>query len=138
MRGRGEAGSVTGMLLVALILLAAFVGLAVDGTRMFLARRDLQALADSAALAGASSIDETRYRSSGGLVVAIDPNAARFAAAAVVSTSGWPADGVGSVEVLGTRVTVRLQRPVHLTLLGLTGLGPQRIGAIATADPLVG
>ena len=96
-RGRGEAGSITGLLIGSVLLLAAFVGLAVDGTRLFIARRDLQTLADSAALAGASSIDESRYRTSGGLEVVIDPAAARFAAAGVVSTSGWPPDGVGRV-----------------------------------------
>jgi uncharacterized membrane protein len=138
-RGRvGEAGSVTGLLVGVVLLLAMVVGLAVDGTRLFVARRDLQRLADSAALAGASSIDEARYRASGGLEVVIDPASARFAAAGVVSTSGWPPDGTGRVEVSGSRVTVALQRPVRLTLLGLAGLGPQTIGATATADPVLG
>lgn len=138
MSGCSERGSVTGMLLAAVLLTAMFTGLAVDGTRLFVARRDLQALADSAALAGASSIDESRFRATGGRDLVIEPAAARFAAAAVVSGAGWPSDGVGRVDVLGDRVTVRLRRPVQLTLLGLAGLGPQEIGASATADPLSG
>jgi len=133
-----EEGSVTGMLVVVMVVVLAFAGLALDGTRLLLARRDLQALADSAALAGASSIDERRFRESGGSVVVLDPTGARFAAAAVVSTSGWPADGRGSVEVSGTRVRVHLERPIGLTLLSLIGLAPPVIGATASADPRVG
>ena len=138
MRGRGQAGSVTGMLIVVLFVMLAFAGLAVDGTRLMLARRDLQALADSAALAGASSIDEARYRATGGVEVVLDPAGARFAAAAVVSTSGWPATGRGAVDVTGDRVRVHLERPDGLTLLTLVGLAPPVIGATASADPRVG
>ena len=55
MRERGQAS----VLLVGVVLLGlAFAGLAVDGTRLFTARRDLHNIADSAALAGASAIDE--------------------------------------------------------------------------------
>lgn len=135
---RDETGSVTGMLVVVMFVVLAFAGLAVDGTRLMLARRDIQALADSAALAGASSIDEARYRASGGGDVVLDPAGARFAAAAVVSTSGWPADGRGSVEVSGARVRVHLERPIGLTLLTLVGIAPPVIGASATADPRIG
>lgn len=138
MRGRDERGSVTGMLVAVMFVVLAFAGLAVDGTRLMLARRDLQALADSAALAGASSIDEARYRASGGTEVLLDPAGARFAAAAVVSTSGWPADGRGSVAVAGDRVRVHLERPIGLTLLTLVGIAPPVIGATATADPRIG
>lgn len=138
MRWRDETGSVTGMLVVVLFVVLAFAGLAVDGTRLMLARRDLQTLADSAALAGASSIDEARYRASGGAEIVLDPTGARFAAAAVVSTSGWPADGRGRVDVTGDRVRVHLERPIGLTLLTLVGIAPPVIGASATADPRIG
>ncbi len=137
-RFRGERGSVTGMLIVVLFISLGFGGLAVDGTRLFIARRDLQALADSAALAAASSLDEDHFRASAGDLVRLEPNSARFAAAAVVVTSPWPPDGRGSVEVVGNRVTVHLERPVRLTFLGILGLGSQVIGANATASPAVG
>lgn len=138
MTPRSERGSVTGMLVAVMVVVLAFAGLALDGTRLLLARRDLQALADSAALAGASSIDEGRFRASGGREVVLDPAGARLAAAGVVSTSGWPADGRGAVEVAGARVRVHLERPVGLTLLSLVGIAPPVIGATATADPRVG
>ena len=138
MRCRSATGSVTGMLVATMLVVLTFAGLAVDGTRLVLARRDLQALADSAALAGASSIDEARYRATGGAEVVLDPASARFAAASVVATSGWPPDGRGSVDVSGARVRVRLERPVRLTLLSLLRIAPPLIGATATADPRVG
>ncbi len=137
-RLRGEHGSVTGMLIIVLLISLGFGGLAVDGTRLFLARRDLQALADSAALAAASSLDEEEFRATAGDEVRLEPQIARFAAAAVVVTSPWPADGRGSVEVVGDRVTVHLERPVRLTFLGILGLGSQVIGAKASASPAVG
>lgn len=138
MNARSEQGSVTGMLVAVMVVVLAFAGLALDGTRLLLARRDLQALADAAALAGASSIDERRFRDSGGVDIVLDPAGARFAAASVVSTSGWPPDGRGSVEVVGARVRVHLERPVGLTLLSLIGIAPPVIGATASADPRVG
>ena len=137
-RLRGEHGSVAGMLIIVLFISLGFGGLAVDGTRLFLARRDLQALADSAALAAASSLDEAQFRATAGDQVRLEPQIARFAAAAVVVTSPWPADGRGSVEVVGDRVTVHLERPVRLTFLGILGLGSQVIGAKASASPAVG
>ncbi len=48
-RERGQASVV---LVGALVIGLAFTGLAVDGARLFTARRDLQNVADSAALAG--------------------------------------------------------------------------------------
>jgi uncharacterized membrane protein len=126
------------MLVATMVVVLTFAGLAVDGTRLVLARRDLQTMADSAALAAASSIDEARYRATGGVEVVLDPAGARFAAASVVTTSGWPPDGRGSVDVSGAHVRVHLERPVRLTLLSLLRIAPPVIGATATADPRVG
>jgi hypothetical protein len=40
--------------------------------------------------------------------------------------------------VSAERVVVRIARPVRLQLLGLGGLGPQQIGAHASAAPQTG
>jgi len=132
---RGQAS----VLLVGIVLLGlAFAGLAVDGTRLFTARRDLHNVADSAALAGASAIDEARFRASDGADVELDPPAARRAVDAVLRDSNLPSDTRVEVDVDAIRVEVRLARPVDLTFLRVLGARDQTIGAHATASPNTG
>jgi uncharacterized membrane protein len=132
---RGQAS----VLLVGVVLLGlAFTGLAVDGTRLFTARRDLHTIADSAALAGASAIDEAQFRASDGMEVRLDPTAAHVAVDAVLRESNLPSDTRVEVDVDPTTVEVRLARPVDLTFLGILGARDQTIGAHATASPNTG
>ena len=81
-----QAGQASVVLVGVLLLGLAFTGLAVDGARLFTARRDLQNVADSAALAGASAIDEARFRETDGAEVRLDagcgPRRGRAGAAA--------------------------------------------------------
>ncbi len=135
---RGESGQASALLVGVLLIGLMVAGLAVDGARMFTARRDLQSVADSAALAGASSIDEDAYRSSAGAEVRLEPVAARAAVAAVLAGSSLPPTTRVDVSVTGDRVEVRIERPVRPLLLGLVGLGPERIGAHASAAPQTG
>lgn len=135
---RRDAGQATILLLGALLIGLAFLGLAVDGARMFTTRRDLQNVADSAALAGASAIDEGAYRSSGGMVVRLDPAGARVAAERVVSAARLPPSTRVDVRVVPDRVEVHLARPVDTTILRVVGLGAQQIGASARASPRTG
>jgi len=132
-------GGQASVLLVGVVLLGlAFTGLAVDGTRMFTARRDLGALADAAALAAASEIDVEAFRQSGGREVRLDAGAARGVVAGILADSGLPAGTRVQVEVTTDRVDVGLARPVGLTFLGVLGIGAQTIGAHAHASPNVG
>jgi Flp pilus assembly protein TadG len=132
---RGQAS----VLLVGVVLLGlAFAGLAVDGTRLFTARRDLHNIADSAALAGASAIDEAQFRASDGVEVRLDPVAAHLAVDAVLRESNLPADTRVEVDVDTTTIEVRLARPVDLTFLRILGARDQTIGAHATASPNTG
>lgn len=135
---RDQSGQASVFLVGVLLVGLMFVGLAVDGARMFTARRDLQNVADSAALAGASSLDEGVYRSSGGLDVRLNALEARRAVADVLSQSSLPADTRVTVDVANDRVVVQVTRPVHPLFLGLVGLGPQQIGAHASASPQTG
>ena len=135
MREHGQAS----VLLVGIVLLGlAFAGLAVDGTRLFTARRDLHNIADSAALAGASGLDESVFRASDGADVRLDPVAARAAVDAVLRESDLPSDTRVDVEIDATRIEVRLVRPVDLTFLRVLGARAQTIGAHATASPDTG
>lgn len=56
---RAQAGSVTLTLLTVLMVLLAFVAMALDLSRLYLARGTLQTAADAAALAGARQLDNT-------------------------------------------------------------------------------
>jgi uncharacterized membrane protein len=132
---RDERGQASALLIGVLLIGLLVVGLVVDGARMFTARRDLQNLADSVALAGASAIDESVYRSSGGATVRLDPAAVRVAVSDIVRASAVPASVHVDVQVIDDRVTVQLTREVHPLFLGLAGMHAQRIGAHATAAP---
>jgi uncharacterized membrane protein len=138
MTRRPESGQASVLLIGVLFLGCAFAGLAVDGTRLFTARRDLTNVVDSAALAGASEIDTAVFRASGGTDVRLDAAAARAEVAAVLRDSNLPAGTRADVEVEPTRVAVRLQRPVGLTFLGILGVDAQMIGAHAQASPNTG
>ena len=135
---REERGQASVLLIGVLMIGLMFVGLAVDGARMFTSRRDLQNVADSAALAGASSLDEAQYRSSAGLEARLDPVAARRAVDDVLASSSLPASVRVEVAVSNDRVNVRIARPVRPLFLGLVGIGPEQIGAHASASPQTG
>ncbi len=137
-RRSGEAGQVSVVIVGALFICLAFTGLAVDGARLFTARRDLQNVADSAALAGASAIDEGHFRESGGNDVQLDPSRARSAVDRVLAASGLPLGTRVDVTVEPDRVVVHVDRPVDMTFLKIVGLREERIGATATAGPQTG
>ena len=135
---RDERGQASVLLIGVLMIGLMFVGLAVDGARMFTARRDLQNVADSAALAGASSLDEDQYRASAGMEARLDPAEARRAVDEVLASSPLPASVRVEVAVSNDRVNVRIARPVRPLFLGLVGIGPEQIGAHASASPQTG
>jgi hypothetical protein len=137
-RPGGAAGQASVVIVGALLVALAFAGLAVDGARLFTARRDLQNLADSAALAGASAIDEHHFRATGGAEVRLDPTVARGAVDRVLQASGLPISSEVDVTVEPDRVLVRIARPVGMTFLRIVGIREQTIGASATAGPQTG
>ena len=128
-------GQASVLLIGALVMGLAFAGLGIDGARLFTARRDLHNVADSAALAGASAIDEPAYRESAGSDTRLDPAGARAAVQQVLDASNLPRGTVVDVKVDSTRVEVRLSRPVRMTFLRIIGLGEEAIGASAAASP---
>lgn len=137
-RATGERGQASVVIVGALLVGLAFTGLAVDGARLFTARRDLQNVADSAALAGASAIDEDHFRATGGREVRLDPGVARAAVDRVLTASDLPASTEADVSVAGDRVAVRVTRPVEMTFLRIVGTRQEQIGASATASPQTG
>ena len=133
MRTRDEVGHVTLLALGLAMVVFAVAGLAVDGTRAFLAQRSLQNVADAAAVASAGSIDRDIYYASGGGVVELDEMEARKTAARVLARRGLPAD-VGFVARDGD-IQILVRSTSRTTFLRLVGVTEIPVAAAAVAAP---
>jgi len=111
-----DRGSVTIWMLGLSMLLLLFGGLALDYWRALALQRELAAVADSAAIAAASGIDEEVYRATGDVV--LEPVRARGLAEAAVEWQGVELVGI-TVDVEPTSVSVTLAGEVELGLLGV-------------------
>lgn len=131
-----DRGSVTIWVLGLSLLILLFGGLALDYWRALALQRELAAVADSAAIAAASGLDEDAYRATGELV--LDSDRARRLAGDAVRWQGL--DIVGSdVDVAPASVTVTLTAAVELGLLGVfvDESAPLTVRAAATAVPVL-
>jgi hypothetical protein len=120
------------------LLLLIFGGLALDYWRGLALQRELAAVADSAALAGASGIDEAWYRATG--EVLLDPGRARDLA--FESIAFQDVDPIRSEVVVatdGSSVSVRVEALLELGLLGVfvDDDEPLTVGASAEAVPVL-
>lgn len=125
----GEAGQALVLVAVLLLGLVAVVGLATDGGLVFAQRRDLQNLADGAALAGAMQIDEGAYR--GGGTVALEQTAARQAAETYLAGT----DVTYTVTAGTSSVEVNVSRQARLGFLRVIGIDGVTMRASARAAP---
>lgn len=125
------------MIMVAILMvgLVAVVGLVTDGGMVFSQRRDLQNVADAAAAAGASQIDDDAYRASAGETVVLDENAAYDAAARYLDSE---VDLDYSVIVTANSVDVAVARQATTGFLRVLGIDGVDIDATATAEPRYG
>jgi Flp pilus assembly protein TadG len=133
-RCRSEEGTLTLWFLGLCLLLFALGGLSLDLWRGFSTRRALRAAADSAALAGASAIDEDLYRSSG--EVRLDPAEAEARARADVARQ-LDRSALRDVVVQAdpSTVVVVVRGELRFTLLNVvqpSGGFPVRVTAAAT------
>lgn len=129
-----ERGSITIWMLGLSLLLLLFGGLALDYWRALALQRELASVADSAAIAAASGLDEDVYRSGGEIV--LDPARCRDLASESVA---WQEVDVLStvVDVDTAEVSVTLTAAVELGLLGVfvDEDEPLTVRATATAVP---
>jgi uncharacterized membrane protein len=132
-RLRDEEGG-QALVLVAIMMfgLVAVAGLVTDGGIVFTERRDLQNVADAAALAGASQIDENAYRSSGGSSLLLDQTAAYSAASEYLDNEG---DLEYAISVAPQRVDVSVSRQAGTGFLRILGIDAVSISASANAAP---
>lgn len=131
-----DRGSVTIWMLGLSVLLLLFGGLAIDFWRALALQRELAAVADSAAVAAASGIDEEHYRATGEVIL----DATRAQVLGTASMTAQDLDPV-SFEVVttvdGLSVNVVVVDVVELGLLGLfvDQTEPLTVRAEATASP---
>jgi hypothetical protein len=116
------------------LLLFALGGISLDLWRAFSERRALAATADAAALAGASAIDETRYRLTGELVL-VPGDAEARARAGVARPLDRRALRSVDVHADAEAVTVVVHGDVDFTLLSLLQPGDFPVQVTATATP---
>jgi Flp pilus assembly protein TadG len=125
-------GTVTLWLLGVCLMLFALGGISVDLWQAFSARRALAAGADAAALAGASAIDEDRYRTSG-TVVLVPALAEHRARASLAQQLDQSAAQSADVHATPEFVTVVVSGRVSFTLLRLIDDGHFDVEVAATA-----
>jgi Flp pilus assembly protein TadG len=132
MRGR-ERGTVTLWVLGLCIALLFLSGLSLDLWRAVATRRQLSAMADAAATAGANGVDEPALRAG---TVRLDPSRARALAGDALREGGAAADAV-RFDTTDDSVTVTLRTRVHFTLLGIfMGGGDFDVEVHASAAPV--
>jgi len=133
---RQERGSITIWVLGLVLLVMALGGLSIDLWRGVVARKAVAAVADAAAVAGASGIDELAWRAGD---LALDPTRARALAERVILVEPDAADLRWRIDVTQTEVTVTVERDVALTLLRIMDPSgdPLVVRVSATARPQV-
>lgn len=115
----GERGATTPLLLGLVLVLLALGGLSLDLWRAYAQRQEVAALADSAAAAGATRLDEAALR---GGTLALDPAAAQ--AAALAAAAAHPSAGTAAAinaSATAAQVEVTVAGRFELTLLRLLG-----------------
>jgi Flp pilus assembly protein TadG len=134
-RAQGERGTITLWVLGCCLMVLAVGGLSLDLWRSFSERRALAGVADAAARAGASAIDEDRYRASGELVL-VPELAAQRARASIRRQLDARALRDATVVTDAASVTVVVRGAVPLSLLRLVTSGELEVEVAAAALPV--
>jgi Flp pilus assembly protein TadG len=132
-----ERGSMTIWAMGMSLLLFAVGFLALDLWSGFSARQEAAAIADSAAIAGATALDETAWRAG---VQALDPDTAEArAVGAALAHPVWDASMAVSTSATTEGVTVSVSRSIPFRFIA--GLVPGRVAAVSVsgyAEPRAG
>jgi Flp pilus assembly protein TadG len=130
-----ESGTTTLWMLGLCLMLFLLGGISLDLWRAFSERRSLAATADAAAVAGASALDETAYRSSGAVRL-MPADARRRAQASLADQLDRRALRDARVEATEEEVTVVVGGAVEFSLLQIVAPGDEfAVRARATARP---
>ena len=124
---------------LALPLFLSIAGLAIDGGVLLASRRQLQSVADGAARAGATQLDQGRLRSSGGTDIQLDPELARGSTWTYLNERmglelDWQTLPSASVDIGARRVHVIIQGALHTAFLRIVHVDSVPVTASAYAD----
>ena len=128
-----QRGQATILVLGMTMVVFGIVGVVIDGTKGFIARRTLQSTADAAAMAGAAELDTARYYASKGRTIILDPRAADAAARRWLDLRGLRADG--AVRVADRRIVVTLRASVPTLFLRVIGVDELPVAVEAASAP---
>ncbi len=126
-RWDGEDGQITAFVVIFTAALLFVAGLVIDGGAVLTTKRQAINEAEQAARAGTQGLAVEAVRATGAQT--LDPQ--RAAAAARAYLDGIGRDG--AVTVAGDRVTVTVQIPRRLVILGIGGLREVSVSGHATA-----
>jgi Flp pilus assembly protein TadG len=130
-----ESGTITMWMLGLCVMLFLLGGISLDLWRAFSERRSLAATADAAAVAGASSLDEAAYRSSGAVRL-VPADAERRARASLAEQLDRRALRDARVAATVDEITVTVGGAVGFSLLQIVAPGDEfAITVHATARP---
>lgn len=132
----GEEGQILVLTVVVALALLAILGLVADGGLLFARHRELQAIADAAARAGAAQLDEATYRATGGRTAQLDPAQARAAAERHLRAAGFT--GQTSVSASTSQVTIGLAETIRTPIFNNVGFSPIRLAVHTRAEPRTG
>jgi uncharacterized membrane protein len=124
----------------AIPLLVTVAGLAIDGGLLLDERRELQSIVDGAARAGATRLDMSRLRASGGSDVQLDPALATQAVHVYVDQAlasggrAWRSTPYTQVEVGARRVHVLIHASLPTAFLRIAAIDVVPVEASAFAD----
>ena len=130
-----ESGTITMWMLGLCVMLFLLGGISLDLWRAFSERRSLAATPDAAAVAGASSLDEAAYRSSGAVRL-VPADAERRARASLAEQLDRRALRDARVAATVDEITVTVGGAVRFSLLQIVAPGDEfAITVHATARP---
>jgi hypothetical protein len=133
---REERGFITLWVLGLTVAVLFIGGLGVDLWRAIAVRREVSAMADAAATAGANGLDESALR--GGRLQLDDERVRRLVATELNEYPATPRLDGAAVTTNGTQVTVVLRERVDFSLLGIFMPGEEFVvQARATAEARV-
>ena len=119
---RGDQAQVAVLLALLMPVLLTLVGVVLDGGLAFSEWRDWKDVADAAARTGAVQIDQGLYRQSDGATLALDPAAAKSAAAQYVAKQHLAGLTGAYISADNQQVVVRLSGDIPTNFLRAIGI----------------